>query len=44
MGDALIYLSAAILPAPYAMAAGAIGGGTGGSADLTGMGAGDDCD
>ncbi len=27
MGDALIYLSAAILPAPYAMAAGAIGGG-----------------
>lgn len=26
-GDALIYLSAAILPAPYAMAAGAIGGG-----------------
>ena len=27
MGDALIYLAAAILPAPYAMAAGAIGGG-----------------
>lgn len=27
LGDALIYLSAAILPAPYAMAAGAIGGG-----------------
>ena len=26
LGDALIYLSAAILPAPYAMAAGAIGG------------------
>lgn len=26
VGDALIYLSAAILPAPYAMAAGAIGG------------------
>lgn len=26
-GDALIYLSAALLPAPYAMAAGAIGGG-----------------
>ena len=27
LGDALIYLSAALLPAPYAMAAGAIGGG-----------------
>ena len=27
LGDALIYLSAAVLPAPYAMAAGAIGGG-----------------
>lgn len=26
-GDALIYIAAAILPAPYAMAAGAIGGG-----------------
>ena len=26
-GDGLIYLAAAILPAPYAMAAGAIGGG-----------------
>ena len=27
LGDALIYLAAALLPAPYAMAAGAIGGG-----------------
>ena len=27
LGDALIYLSAALLPTPYAMAAGAIGGG-----------------
>lgn len=27
LGDALIYIAAAILPAPYAMAAGAIGGG-----------------
>ena len=27
LGDALIYLSAALLPPPYAMAAGAIGGG-----------------
>jgi len=27
MGDALIYLAAVLLPAPYAMAAGAIGGG-----------------
>ncbi|MCR4793300.1 MAG: TIGR04002 family protein [Lachnospiraceae bacterium] len=27
LGDSLIYLSAAILPMPYAMAAGAIGGG-----------------
>lgn len=27
MGDALIYLAAALLPTPYAMAAGAIGGG-----------------
>ena len=29
-GDALIYIAAAILPAPYAMAAGAIGGGMAG--------------
>ena len=27
LGDALIYLAAVLLPAPYAMAAGAIGGG-----------------
>lgn len=27
LGDALIYLSAALLPTPYAMAAGAVGGG-----------------
>lgn len=27
MGDAMIYIAAAILPMPYAMAAGAIGGG-----------------